>query len=188
MSELFHVEVTAVDGPLARVRFSIVHPDQHEVPVTENFALQVLTELYWLEREGYLSGVAEAQSIAAASPRRDDLEKWLELAHGKRHFITQVEYQDLSDHLISTEGLSAWGMDNGRYYKQERTEYEAFRGVAARVIREVHLEDAHHHPRVSEDAPDPYATLVFTVDDAALLAHLRPGMTWDSAMYDFEGW
>jgi hypothetical protein len=186
MSDLFHLEVTSVEGPTARVRFDVVHPDQHQVPATANFALQVLTELYWMESEGHL--FPGAQFIAAAHPRRDDLEKWLELAHGKRHWITQVEYQDLSDHLISTEGLSAWGLENGRYFKQELAEYEAFRAVAARVIREVHLEDTHNHPRTSEDAPDPSATLVFTVDDDALLAHLRPGMSWDSAMYDFEGW
>jgi hypothetical protein len=39
-----------------------------------------------------------------------------------------------------------------------------------------------------ENGPDPRATFVIVVEEAALLAHLVPGFAWNTAIYDFEGY
>jgi hypothetical protein len=195
MSDLFAVTILALDGATARVRFEVVHPDQWDVPATPNFALQVVTELYWIETEGWLWRTQpitrdEARQLATSHPRRAELERWLELAHGRRVEITEAEHDALERGVAMPrrENLAAFGFDSGGYYKRYRPDFAAFRAIAAEVVTGVRLEDARNHPRRAEDGPHPQATLVFTVADPALLAHLRVGLTWPSAMFDFEGW
>jgi len=199
VSDLFEIRVLAVAGATARFHVETVHPDQYDVPASKNFALQLIVEAYWVMGKGYLHGKqpflpTEAAARVAAHPRGRELAALVELKHGKDIVITEAEYEALRrDHdRMRAEGISSCGgatVDGRMIYSKNRgPAYRGFIHHAERDVVEVSLADERNNPRPSDDAPDASATVIVTVRDAALLAHLAPGLHWASAMYDFHGW
>src|SRR5262249_10431106 len=60
----------------------------------------------------------------------------------------------------------------------------AFAAEADDAILEVDLVNEDGNPKREEGDPDPRATMVFTVKDATILAHVVGGFSFDSAMCD----
>lgn len=199
-SDLFRVRVLQRRGPVASVRYTIVHPDVYAVEDRKNIALQTLTDAYWKCREGYLWDVpkpvvSRATALAKEHPRKAQLERWLTMAHGEDVELTAEQYAALSEasHSGSVERppYTSWGSSNGRYSASLPTDYAGFVAAADEAIVSVRLEDPQNHPRdeAGDDASvDPAVTLVITVRDGAVLNHLFTGLEWDSRVYDFEGY
>ena len=198
MSELLEFRVVDVIGPTARIHVRPIHPDQYDISDAKNFALQIIVEAYWTMREGYLAGNqlrnTEAAARVAAHPRRRELDKLLELMHGADIEITEAEYEALRGNptKLRAEGLSSIGLrtvhGRPRHVKNRGPAFRTFIREAERIVDNVHLQDEHNNPREDADDPDAEATVVVTVGDSGLLAHLAPGLHWDSAVYDFHGW
>jgi len=191
MSELFELQVLAVDGATAKVRFKACHPDQSDVPEAKNIALQTVVEIYWVMKMGYLWDKQpltgeQAKTRADQHEHRHALDAWLELAHGKKVVITEDEYERLSEEGAGDEQLSGWSLTDGVHHKHYPTEYAKFIAEAEGAIVEARLVDEVANPRTLDNDADPQGTLVFTVKDAAWLSHLVVGLHWGSAMYDFE--
>lgn len=196
-SDLFRVRVIARRGPVASVRYTIVHPDVYGVEGSKNMALQTLTDSYWKCREGYLWDVSKAVStraaaLAKAHPRKDLLERWLTLAHGEEVELTAEEYAALSSQSAEQRPrYASWGTSNGRFTASLPTDYARFVAAADEAIESVVLEDPQNHPRDEEGADtevDPAVTMVIRARDGAVLHHLFVGLEWDSRVYDFEGY
>jgi hypothetical protein len=191
MSSMFSILVLGVTDGVGRVRFSVVHPDQWEVYETKNIALQVFLEIYWFMRNGYRFDGEHARredlgaARAAAHPMAGDLDRWLEMSHGKQVTISKEEYEAICRGEGPLAGQGG-GYNSERYYAQLETEYEGLCDEADAQILEVWLEDEVGNPREDEEGDDPEATLCFRVKDEALLSLLIPGLRWQSAMYDYE--
>ncbi len=198
-SDLFRVRVLQRRGPVASVRYTIVHPDVFAVEDSKNIALQTLTDAYWKCREGYLWDVpkpvlARASALAKDHPRKAQLERWLTMAHGEQIELTAEEYATLTSASATDEQrsrYSGWGSSNDRFHAWLPTDYAGFVAAAEEAITSVRLEDPQNHPRdeaMDDASVNPAVTLVITVGDGALLNHLFSGLEWDSRVYDFEGY
>jgi len=64
----------------------------------------------------------------------------------------------------------------------------SFAAEAKNEILEVELENQESNPKQSEVDPDPKATMVFTVRDEKMLAHVASGFSFDSAMCECRLW
>jgi hypothetical protein len=193
MAEIFAIEVLRVRETEAALRFRVLHPTQWDIPAVKNLALQAIVDAYAMERDGYLLGEQPLprdamRRLAIDHPCRDQLEHWFELVDGREIVITKEEFDLLERDEASRRDVSAWGGDAELGYFKKHMEYGAFYADAERAIVEVRLEDEVAHPKRADFEPDPEATMVLRVADARWLSHLVPGMTWDSAIYDYEGW
>jgi hypothetical protein len=194
MSTLFRVKIESVSGATVKARFEVCHPDQWEVPGSASFALQTVVEVFWNMKMGYrLHGndghpIAEVEAALRVRehPHRAQLEAWLELAHGKTVPISEEEYKRLGSSGRREEKVAGYGLRDDVYYKFYDPEYTRFVAEATRAIVEVHLEDEVGNPKQDDNDPDPEATLVFTVRDAAHLFHMVEGVCFEAAMYDFS--
>jgi len=63
-----------------------------------------------------------------------------------------------------------------------------FAAEAAQAVVEVELTKEENNPKKEEGGPDPKATLVFTVADAEIIAHVVGGFKFGSAMCDCTYW
>ena len=169
MSALFEVRVESVSGPIARIRFEVCHPDQHNVPATKTFALMAVLQAFEHGR-------------TTTHAHRAPLEEFLVLARGRREEISEEELGRLERFETDVSAkLSGWGIEDGVRFKQFLPEQERLAVAASEVIEEVHLEDEDNNPRAGTDAPAPRATLVLTTADASWLTHLEAGLRWQSA-------
>jgi len=64
----------------------------------------------------------------------------------------------------------------------------SFAAEAKKEILEVELENQESNPKQLEVDPDPKATMVFTVRDEKMLAHVAAGFSFDSAMCECRLW
>jgi hypothetical protein len=200
VSELFQLEVRARQGDRIDVRCEVVHPDQHEIPVTHSFALFVIVDVFDSIRRGFFLDCprsfdrAEAARVVAAHPRRDDLERFKGLVYGPEELVSEAEYDALERDVRSGRGLPKgvhglhFGVD-GRF-KVGPPDFAGFVAEAARVVTHVELIDASDNPRTrfwfkdGENGPDPRGTLAITVADPSMVAHMMPGFAMASAAYD----
>lgn len=202
MSDLFHLEILARHAGRVDVRCEVVHPDQHEIPVTRSFALFVLLDVYDSIRRGFFVECprsfdrAEAARAAGTHPRRDDLERWRGLVYGREEPMSQADYEALELQVRSgrglPEGVHGLHFGEGSYFKVGAPDLAGFVAEAARVVTDVALIDASDNPRTrfwfedGENGPDPRGTLAITVADPAVLAHMTPGFVMSSAVYDVQ--
>jgi hypothetical protein len=157
MSTLFRIRFEFVAGPIVWTRFQVCHPDQWDVPASKSFALLVIVETYDNMKQGF--GFAgqrqpmsreEAGRLAATHPRREKLERWLEL--------------------------------------YRRFDGPSFSAEADEAILDVELVNEEGNPKRQDGDPNPKATMVFRVRDAAILTHVAGGFRFDSAMCDCRFW
>lgn len=158
MSTLFDIRVELVVGPTAWVRFEVCHPDQWDVPATKGIALLVVVEVYREMKQG--SGFYRANNRP----------------------MSQLEAAALVERHPEKTRLEHW---LGLYRQFDGL---AFAAEAGEAILSVELTNEDENPKRAEGDPYPRATMVFTVRDAAVLAHMAGGFNFDSAMCDCSYW
>ncbi len=194
-SDLFQARVIDRKGPVVRVAYEIIHPDVDAIEDAKNMALQTLTDSYWKCREGYLWSAPaavrkRAEELAAKHPRKQQLDRWLQMAHGEEVEITPEQFELLrnaSNEASSGPRYSSWGQSNDRYTATLATDYLGFMRESDVAIVSVSLEAEVNHPRGADDE-NPTATMVITVADGLVLHHLFKGLVWESRIYDFTGY
>lgn len=141
-------------------RFEVCHPDQWEVPATKSIALQVVVEVYRAMKDGGYGFHHE----------------------NNRRLMSQEEAAALIARHPAKERLERW-LDLAR-----RFDGPGFTTEAEEAILGVELTNEEGNPRQTEDDPHPRAMMVFTVRDAAVLAHMAGGLKFDSAMCESSRW
>jgi hypothetical protein len=154
MSTLFDIRVELVVGPTVWARFEVCHPDQWDVPGTKAIALLVVVEVFREMKEGF------------------------GFHHANNRPMSQAEAKEVVERHPEKARLERW-LDLYR-----RFDGPGFAAEAREAIFGVELTNEDGNPRQAEGDPDPRATLVFTVSDAAILAHMVGGFIFDSAMCD----
>jgi hypothetical protein len=158
MSTLFDIRVELAVGPTVWARFEVCHPDQWVVPATKAIALLVVVEVYREMKQGF--GFQRSNNRP----------------------MSQAEAAALVERHLEKPRLERWlGL-----YKQ--FDGRAFAAAAEVAILEVELTNEDGNPKQAEGDSHPRATLVFTVRDAAVVAHMAVGFNFDSAMCDCSYW
>lgn len=158
MSTLFDIHIELVVGSTVWARFEVCHPDQWDVPATKAIALLVVVEVYREMKEGF--GFHRANNRPT----------------------TQEEAAKLAERHPAKARLEQW---LGWY---SRFDGLAFAEAAEEAILDVELSNEDGNPKQAEGDPYPRATLVFSATDAAILAHMAGGFSFDSAMCDCSLW
>src|SRR5262245_15546018 len=158
MSTLFDIRVELVVRPPGWARFEVCHPDQWDVPVTKAIALLVVVEVYREMKEGF--GFHRENNCP----------------------MSQVEAKGLVERHPEKARLEQW-LGLHRQFNGP-----AFAAEAEQAILGVELTNEDGNPKQEEGNPYPRATMVFTVRDAAILAHMAGGFNFDSAMCDCSYW
>lgn len=112
MSTLFNIRIESVVGPTVRARFDVCHPDQWDVPVSKNIALQVVVEMFGDMKLGLGFTVGrqpfsmqEAADGIARHEQKARLEHWLELLNrDSASFLAEAEKAIIEVHLENEEG------------------------------------------------------------------------------------
>jgi hypothetical protein len=183
MSALFEIRIQKIEGTTVEAKVISIHPDSGPAPTHPNFMLQMITEVYWLMKKGYLwdLGISEeeAQKFLEESPYQRQLDDWLILSNGWEEPITEEEYNEVSgmdyeerkDHPRYGK-LSGWGMSNGQHHLHHRADYAGFVRLSELMIPEV-------------EEPEE-GLFVFKVLEEGMLAHMRAGFSWETAAFDFR--
>jgi hypothetical protein len=158
MSTIFDIRIELVIGPTVWARFEVCHPDQWEVPATKAIALLAVVEVYREMKRGF--GFHRANNRP----------------------MSQLEAKELVERHPEKARLEQW---LGLYM---RFDGPGFAAEAEEAILGVELTNQDGNPKQGEGDPYPRATLVFTVRDAAILAHMASGFNFDSAMCDCSYW
>ena len=158
MSSNYRVTILEVALPEVTVRFESAHPHIDHPPGEANVAAQVLIEA-WLE-------LGSPPHPAAAQ-----LQRLKDLAWGEDTEITEEEFEGRSP---NADGY--WFRRGDRFYSRSSPDLVKFVVESLRPFKRVTYE-------VTSDSP-PVGTMRLHLSDPELASHLRPGLEWDSAMFD----
>ena len=178
-TDLYRVTVTAAEADRVSLRLKSLSPG---AAIEENacLAFHMICEAYWELREGELSAQPSAAKLVAEHPMKDEICEWIQLMNGERKTLSKEEHDVLrrsfdTDTAVSST-ISSMGFDlvDGKevYSVTYRAKHRDFFRMSNRQIKDVSLKGK---------------TLTIDVENPALLAHLRPGMTFASRAYDHEG-
>lgn len=183
MSALFEIRINKIEGKKVEAQARPIHPDSGDPPAHPNFLLQMVTEVYWLLKKGYLWDLGineeEAKALLEQSPYKKQLEDWLVLSMGWEEPITEKEYNEISEMDYEKRRkhpryskLSGWGMSNGQHHLHHRADYTGFVRLSNLMIPEW------------EEPED--GLFVFQVLEEGMLAHMKAGFSWETAAFDFR--
>lgn len=169
MASLFNIEILKVDDCTCQARLISIHPDQTEIPLVENIGFQIAIEAY--EEFGPFN----------QHSWKDKMDKWLSYTKRQKIHIDKEEYFKYnSGELSLPDNFSGCGNDGEDYFLLERLKNREFIIAANNEvcgIREI-------ESKMTNGLPE--GIIEFESFEQQLLSHLKPGMKWDSAMYDRE--
>lgn len=178
-TDLYRVTVTATKANQVSLRLESLSPD---AAIEENacLAFHMICEAYWELGEGELRGEPSAATLLAEHPMKNEICAWIQWMNGERKTLSKEEHDvlrrsfDTDDAVRSTIGTMGFDLVDGKevYSVTYRAKHRDFYRMSDRQIRDVSLKGK---------------TLTIEVENPALLAHLRPGMTFASRAYDHEG-
>lgn len=167
MADLFRISIDNVEGTRCSAKLISIHPDQSEIPVVENIAFQIVIEAY--EKFGPFD----------SHPWKEKMDKWLSYTRRQKISISAEEYEDYDSGKLSVpEECSGMGFEGNERYLLKKENNREFVRAANNEISNIELTNSH----VIDDLPS--GTLLFEAFEVQLFAHLKNGMTWESAMYD----
>ncbi len=169
MASLFKIEILKVDDDTCQVKFTSIHPDQTDIPLVENIGFQVTIEAYeefgpfenhiWKEKMDKWLSYTKRQKIRISSEERKKYET------GKLKFPTNYN------------GLS---MDGDESFLMMRVNNQKFVAAANNEISKIQQLEL----KRTNELPE--CIIQLEAYEAPLFSHLKPGMSWDSAMYNRE--
>lgn len=182
---MYNIRIKEVDQNKLTAAVTFIHPDAGQKISSKDFALQIIcataTDLNWKELP---ISMEEWQHSIANHPQKEKILELQDYLFGKRIFITPEEYATLDD-IGSKRNLErkyqsrfdSWGSEDGSYYVQTKMNAAEFTDEAAAILLE--------EPQAA--AIDKDSTLLtFKVNEANLLAHIKEGMSYDTAAFSIE--
>jgi len=150
MSSLISFRIISKKENYLDVEVQIVHPDEHHINDSANFALQIILELYETIRQEriYNSGWSHYPFDAATAKTlvnpeyQAELDELLEKMRWRKIPITEQEHDEIQKSgkfEYQGQKLSSIGMENNIYYASLETEYDAFCQEADRHIEKVEV-------------------------------------------------
>ncbi len=157
MSSLVSFLILSKKDNIFDVEVKIVHPDEHNINDTPNFALQIILELYSNIKEGFIynSGWSfypfnkEESTKLILDENKALLDHLLELLRGKKMPIPKQEYerrQKDSDYLYQGENTSGMGASGEDYYLYLRPAYKVFCELAEKYIQKIEVVKTANYP------------------------------------------
>ncbi len=157
MSSLNSFTIIEKGNDFVDVQAKIVHPDEHLIQSTTNFALQIILELYENIQKGYIYNsnwsfypFSEAESLALIDKNYEAaLDELVQKMRWRQIPISQKEHDQISasgEFVYKGQKLSSLGMENGAYYAALETEYDAFCQEADEKIRLVEVLSVKNYP------------------------------------------
>ncbi|KOY85112.1 hypothetical protein AD998_02150 [bacterium 336/3] len=150
MSSLISFNILSKKANVLDVEVQIVHPDEHHINDSPNFALQIIMELYenmvlghvynsnW---SSYPFDEEKAKQLLDTNYKKE-MDELLEKMRWRKIPITEEEYDQMEkDGSFEYKGqkLSSRGMENGEYYVSLETEYDEFCREAEKHIEKVEV-------------------------------------------------
>lgn len=150
--------IVRVDPPTVVARLEAVHPDVGHLPAELNVAARILFE-GWLERG------------KPPHPHAALLQRLNDLAIGEDVEIPRAEFE-----ARSAREPGVWFERDGACFRRTRPDLIEFMVASLEPIQDVAYAPL-------GDAP-PTGELTLVLSDPTLGAHLEPGLTWASAVFD----
>ncbi|MCZ2355501.1 MAG: hypothetical protein LC115_02240 [Bacteroidia bacterium] len=157
MSELNTFRIIEKGDNFVKIKVTIVHPDEHYICRTKNFALQIILELYENIIEGYIYNsdwcgypFTEEESKSLINPLYEEpLAKLRTLLRGEKIPITEEEYNrrsEESDYQYQDKrGISVSG-NGDNYYLDLYPDYFSVCQTADKLIEKVELISFNNYP------------------------------------------
>jgi hypothetical protein len=157
MSSLNSFTILEKGNDFVDIKVSIIHPDEHLVQSSANFALQIILELYENIQKGYIYNsnwsfypFSEAESLALIDKNyENELDELVQKMRWRQIPISKKEHDQISasgEFVYKGQKLSSLGMENGAYYAALETEYDAFCQEADKKIRLVEVLGVKNYP------------------------------------------
>ncbi|MCU0438054.1 MAG: hypothetical protein MUC49_09055 [Raineya sp.] len=157
MSSLVSFNILSKKANILDVEVQIVHPDEHHINDSPNFALQIILELYENMQLGYIYNAKwssypfdKEKAIQLLHPDyKKEMDELLEKMRWKKIPITEDEYNQLEKEGVfeyNGQKLSSRGMENGQYYVSLETEYDEFCKEADKHIEKVEVLQVKNFP------------------------------------------
>lgn len=201
MSSLYSVSIDKISKNKVEISTDSIHPDAGPIPKNKTWAMQVLVELYWRLRMGYLWEGGSAKLFAPTEeeqkaklkthPMFDSYTHWEELWMGKKLILmkadlTRSQLLEIKKNF-TYEGrkFGSYSTYDDRFEASLRPEYQLFINEAERMILSFKVTDLDTEPPQDEwSSISEYGTIEFEVADENMLFHLREGMSYETASYD----
>jgi len=157
MSSLNSFTIIEKGSNFLDVKVQIVHPDEHLVQTSANFALQIILELYENIQKGYIYNsdwsfypFSEEDSLALIDKKYEaELDELVQKMRWRQIPISKKEHDQISksgEFVYQGQKLSSIGMENGKYNAALETEYDAFCQEADDKIQLVELLSVKNYP------------------------------------------
>ncbi|MDR2237842.1 MAG: hypothetical protein LBE92_17095 [Chryseobacterium sp.] len=182
---MYNIRIKEIDKNSLTTEVTYIHPDAGKEIGSKDFALQIICntsrDLNW--RELPVSKEEWKNSIDN-HPEKEKITTLNEYLSGKKIFIDEEEYASLSDHESKRNierkyqhRFDNWGIENGQHYIQTKMNVADFTDEADTIII-----DQPTIVSVNKDSN----LLTFQVNDENLLAHIKEGMSYDTASFSIQ--
>jgi hypothetical protein len=185
MATMYNITIKEINKNELTTEVTFIHPDAGEMIGSKDFALQIIcytsVDLNWKE---LVTSKEDWKNLIENHPQKDKLAELNGYLFGKRIYIEEEEYKSISiennDELKRNlerkyqTRFDTFGAENGAYYILSKMNVADFTDEAESII----LND----PQVT-DSDSNTKTLKFSVSDASLLAHIKSGMSYDTAAF-----
>lgn len=185
MAKMYNIMIEEVEQNRVAASVTFLHPDAGQKISSKDFALQLICatacDLDWEELP---VSKEEWQHSIASHPQKDKILELQDYLFGKRILIAPEEYAALADSGSKRNlerkyqnRFESWGSENGSYYVQTKMNVADFTDEAAAILLE--------EPQAAAIDKDS-SLLTFKVHEASLLAHIKVGMSYDTAAFSIE--
>jgi hypothetical protein len=186
MSSLISFNILSKKANILDVKVQIVHPDEHHINHSPNFALQIIMELYENMQLGYIYNDEwssypfdkDGAKQLLLTEYKKEMDELLEKMRWRKITITEDEYNQMEkDGSFEYEGqkLSSRGMENGQYYVSLETEYDKFCEEADKHIEKVEVLKVENFPHWFDRVETwlKYGVVSWGFDDEVYNQHLN---------------
>lgn len=157
MSSLNSFKILSYQNALLEVEVKMIHPDEHHINDSTNFALQIILELYEKIRNEHIYNSNWQQFPFSKeeglnlfnSLSKEELNGLLKVMRWEEEEIDEATYNTIletSNFILNGKTFTNFGMQDGIYKVYYETDYDAFCELADYYIEQVEVMSVSHFP------------------------------------------
>ena len=198
MSDLYKITVEKIQGKTIELKTTIVHSDVQNIPISPHFYTTAIYEVWQYFREGHKFPFTnlpnqDSVNIATTHPYKATFELWHNWIRGELVPTTLTTIQkNFTLRISMTEGERAILYQNVEIDGVSYMECEGHKGKHFFLKKPQqfykHIVASHRMFKSLKVVKSTAraATVAIEVYDEALISHLTPKLSWETAFYDFR--